>query len=53
MVGGESIYGCGKTFLPLFLPLTFDLFSPSLIIMALMPAALKNNNRGRDLLLEA
>ena len=53
MVGGESIYGCGKMFLPLFLLLIFDLSSPFLIIMALMPAALKNNNGGRGLLLEA
>jgi hypothetical protein len=40
-------------FLPLFLLLIFDLFSFSLITMALMPAALKNNNRERDLILEA
>jgi len=53
MVGGESIYRYGKMFLSLFLLLIFDLSSPFLIIMALMPAALKNNNRGRGLLLEA
>jgi hypothetical protein len=40
-------------FLPLFLLLIFDLFSLFLIIIALIPAALKNNNRGRGLLLEA
>jgi hypothetical protein len=53
MVGGESIYRCSKTFLPLFLPLIFDLSSPFLTTMALMPAALKNDDGGRGLLLEA
>jgi hypothetical protein len=40
-------------FLPLFLLLIFDLFSLFLIIIILIPAALKNNNRERGLLLEA
>jgi hypothetical protein len=53
MVGGESIYRCSKMFLPLFLLLIFDLSSPFLIIIALIPTALKNNNRGRGLLLKA
>jgi hypothetical protein len=53
MIERESIYRCGKTFLPLFLPLIFDLSSLFLITMALMPAALKNNDGGRGLLLEA
>jgi hypothetical protein len=53
MVRGESIYGCGKTFLPLFLLLIFDLSSSFLTTMALMPAALKNDDGERGLLLEA
>ena len=53
MVRGESIYGCGKMFLPLFLLPIFDLSSPSLITIALMSAALKNDDGGRGLLLEA
>jgi hypothetical protein len=53
MVGGESIHRYGKTFLPLFLPLIFDLFSSFLTTMALMPAALKNDDGGRGLLSEA
>jgi hypothetical protein len=53
MVRGESIYRCGKIFLPLFLLLIFDLSSPFLITMALMPAALKNDDGERGLLLKA
>jgi hypothetical protein len=53
MVRGESIYRYGKTFLPLFLLLIFDLSSLFLTIMALMPAALKNDDGGRGLLSEA
>jgi hypothetical protein len=53
IVRGESIYGCSKTFLPLFLLLIFDLSSPFLTTMVLMPAALKNDDGGRGLLSEA
>jgi cytochrome c biogenesis factor len=40
-------------FLPLFLLLIFDLSSPFLITMILMPAALKNDDEERGLLLKA
>jgi hypothetical protein len=53
IIRGESIYRYSKIFLPLFLSLIFDLSSPFLITMALMPTALKNDNEGRGLLLEA
>jgi hypothetical protein len=53
IIRGESIPRYNKTFLPLFLLIIFGLSSSSLTTMALMPAALKNDNKERDLLLKA